>query len=103
MRIGLLLIVFCVLFACLAGCARTSTMRVYSESAKDTVELHLSDVPTDSVCAVENRSKYPEDWTYGCDFYQTSMKVMKPIVIVLLAIPCLLVVAGLPFIMAGGK
>ena len=78
-------------------------MRVYSESAKDTVELRFRDVPTDSVCAIENRSKFPEDWTNGCDFYLTSKKILKPVLITMLAIPSVIILAGLPFIMAGGK
>ena len=95
------LIALCALL--LAGCARTSTMKVYSEAAQDTVELHFNDVPTDSVCAEENRSKYPDDWTNGCDSYQATASVMKFTFIALLAVPTVMIIACLPFMMAGGK
>lgn len=49
----------------LAGCAESFTMKVFSDTVKDLVELHIGNVPMDSVCAVENRAKFPEDWTYG--------------------------------------
>ena len=103
MRIGLLLIALCAML--LAGCAKTSTMKmkVYSEATQDSVELSYSDVPIDSVCAEENRSKYPEDWTNGCDSYQTAITVMKVTLITLLTIPMVMIVACLPFMMAGGK
>ena len=98
-----MLIALCAML--LAGCAKTSTkkMKVYSEAAQDSVELSYSDVPIDSVCAEENRSKYPEDWTNGCDSYQTAVSVMKVMFIALLAIPTVMIAACLPFMMAGGK
>ena len=101
MKIGLLLIVFC--FFLVAGCTRTSTMKVYSESAKDTMELHFRDVPTDSVCAIENRSKYPEDWTDGCDSYQIGKEVTKYAFLLVLAVPTVMIIGCLPLVMAGGK
>lgn len=96
------LVFFGMLLMLLAGCTKSSTMKVYSDTAKDTVELHISDVPVDSVCAVEIWAKYPEDWTCGCDAYLASRKTLGTMALVLIAIPVVMIMACLPFIMAGG-
>lgn len=62
----------------------------------------ISDVPVDSVCAVEIWAKYPEDWTCGCDAYLASRKTLGTMALVLIAIPVVMIMACLPFIMAGG-